>query len=87
MTLPTGKSRDVSFHGEGAFHVAVEGAVVGVGPGFGRCGEGAGADFDGGVERVVGVSGDCVRFDVFVGDTDCSSGAHGFRALVFEALD
>ena len=75
------------FHGEGAFHVAAEDAVVRVGSWFCWGGEGAGADFDDGVKRVPGVRGEGVRFDVFVGDTDCRSGAYGFRTLVLEALD
>ena len=81
------QSREGSFHGEGAFHVAMEGAVVRVGSGFGRGGEGAGPGLNDGIERGTGVRGDGVRFDVFVGDTYSRSGADRFRTLVFEALD
>ncbi len=77
----------MSFHGEGAFHVAVKVAVVWVSPGLGRGGKRGGAYLGVYVERVTGVGGDGVGFDVFVDDGDFRSGAHSFPTLVFEALD
>lgn len=62
-------------------------AVVGVYPGFSGGGERGGADLGDGVERVAGVSGNGVGFDVAVGDGDLCSEACGFRSLVFEALN
>ena len=74
-------------HGEGAFHVGVEDAVVRVGP---RCGggrEGGRAGFDDEVKRGGSVGGEAVGFDVFVGNGDGCSGANRLGVLVFEAFD